>query len=201
MARPLEATAARAPTHPSVRRRTGPRAERQARSRTMVRANRGALLLILSIAISGCWLPGQSNNDRASPALRPRRPGQAPPTLAWTASLPLLPEDKPRSIRYRQAMLRWRTATVAFSLGRYPRSAEAFLEVADALKTERPHPHASTFAVARCLAYENAAHALSMLADVEAAQARLESATADEAACPITLRRAFKNVIHGPDHL
>lgn len=124
--------------------------------------------------------------------------GRPRPTLAWSAGLPLLPEDKPRSIRYRQATLRWRTATVAFARGDFNDAADSFLSVVKVLRTARPHPHASTFAVARCLAYENAGRALSALNDVETARARLLAAIGDDAACPLTIRRTLSALVAPP---
>ncbi|MEL7367729.1 MAG: hypothetical protein AAFN74_02370 [Myxococcota bacterium] len=121
-----------------------------------------------------------------------------PAILAWEASLPLLPEDKPRSIRYQQAKLRWRTATVAFDRQAFDEAAENFLEVAKTLKSHRPHPHASTFATARCLAYENAGRALSQLEDIETGRSQLQSAVADDAACPYAIRRALSNLYPRP---
>ncbi len=120
------------------------------------------------------------------------------PTLAWEAGLPLLPEDKPRSIRYRQATLRWRTATVAFARGDFKSAADSFLGVVKVLRTARPHPHASTFAVARCLAYENAGRALSALGDIDAARTRLLAAIGDDAACPLTVRRTLSGLTASP---
>ena len=137
----------------------------------------------------GPWAPAGSASGQAAIAS-----DRTAPRLAWNAPLPLLPEDKPRSIRYRQATLRWRTATVAFARGQFPDAATRFLQVAHVLKTERPHPHASTFATARCLAYENAGRALSMLADQGAAHRKLLTATDDDPACPRAVRRAFRSL-------
>ena len=146
---------------------------------------------LVSLAV-GCFDQGSGRGNGADSTQR------EPPKLAWTANLPLLPEDKPRSILYRQAMLRWRTATVAFSSRQFDEAAASFLEVAKILRTNRPHPHASTFAVARCLAYENAGRALSGLPDRQQAKQRLVDAVADDTACPLTVRRTLNGLAVTP---
>ncbi len=145
---------------------------------------------VLGLATAACW-PGTGTGAASGRNGGADRP---PPTLAWDAPLPLLPEDKPPSIRYQQANLRWRTATVAFSQGQFPEAADRFLKVAKVLTTHRPHPHASTFAVARCLAYQNAGRALANVGDRRAAWTKLEEAVADDPACPRTVRHAFEGL-------
>ena len=144
-------------------------------------------LVWLVAVLGGCWISsGSGDADRDSQ--------QPPARLAWNAGLPLLPEEKPRSILYRQARLQWRTATIAFSSGQFERAADAFLDVAKILKVRRAHPHASTFATARCLAYENAGRSLGQTGDQDRAQERLAAAIDDDPTCPYAVRRAFGSI-------
>ena len=146
------------------------------------------------LTCSACWPGGllSDGNDGEDTTSDPNAP--QPLGLAWGAALPLLPEDKPRSIRYRQATLLWRTATVAFARGQFGAAAHNFFDVAKALQAERPHPHASTFAVARCLAYENASRALAYSPDRNAARQTWSEAVAEEAACPAAIRRGARSL-------
>jgi hypothetical protein len=94
---------------------------------------------------------------------------------------------------YGAARRRWRTATVAFSLGDLETSAKAFSDLADSLRRSAvDHPrHAGAFRAARCMAYENIGAIYRSLPDSEPGQAQLRRAKIEDPDCAESITRTL----------
>ena len=114
---------------------------------------------------------------------RPEAPEGA--RLRWVNAFPALVGTSTGPAVFAAAGRRWRTATVAFSLGDLDTSATAFGDVADTLRrsaAEYPE-HAGAFRAARCMAYQNIGAIFRYLPNPDEGRARLRRAQVEDPEC------------------
>lgn len=113
--------------------------------------------------------------------------------LRWKDGFPSLVGTSTGPGVYEAAGRRWRTATVAFSLGDLETSAKAFLELSEDLRrSEVDHPaHRGAFRAARCMAYENVGAIYRGLDDPETGSAILRRAEIEDPDCRHTINRTL----------
>lgn len=141
----------------------------------------------LSVSMSGACRPAEGPGDAGPsvPADRAR--------LRWVGAFPGLVGTSTGPAVYGAARRRWRTATVAFSLGDLDNSAKAFSELADSLRRSAiEHPqHAGAFRAARCMAYENIGAIYRSLSDPEPGRAQLRRANVEDPDCSESITAAL----------
>lgn len=128
------------------------------------------------------------------------RPPPEDARLRWEVGLPSLVGTATAPPVYEAARRRWRTATVAFSLGDLETSSSAFLELAEDLRREAlSHPaHQGAFRAARCMAYENVAAMHRDWGQPERGAAALRKARVEDPDCQHSVTRALERLGETP---
>jgi len=124
---------------------------------------------------------------------------QAPPPdaqLRWPDTFPMLVGTATAPPVYRAARRRWRTATVAFSLGDLETSARAFMDLAERLRREElNHPeHRGAFRATRCFAYENVGAVYRGLGASEDGAALLRKARVEDPPCEHSITKTLSRI-------
>ncbi len=117
--------------------------------------------------------------------------------LAWQSGLPLLPRTSTVPAAWRQARLRWQTATTAFSIGAYEDAGRDFMAIADSLKSPGQPAMKDTLRTARCMAYENAGRAYRGVADPEIGLVVLAKARLHDPGCRHSLTLVLDRLTTG----
>ena len=145
----------------------------------------------VSVALSAS-LAGACRPAEAPPDAGPRIPPDDA-RLRWVGGFPALVDTSTGPAVYGAARRRWRTATVAFSLGDLETSARAFSDLAESLRRSAvDHPqHTGAFRAARCMAYENIGAIYRSLPDPEPGKAQLRRAKVEDPDCAESITRAL----------